>query len=221
LKALRKTIATAVVGLLAVGMTLNFSGCSKESSPMGPKSEDLKTEISSLAKSGKSTLRSNAESLTTTDYTTLTDGNTSYDLIGNYPQTGSGICMYQRSQKIYKGTQFHLDGASQFYLCNGALAPPSDWKKGKDVTITMTMDKNTNGEIITSFGPHGCTFNPPARVILDWNKLGIPEGQIPNLFYIEADGSYTEQKPDQVDMKNKWFILYIDHFSRYALAHSE
>ena len=35
MKGLRKTITNALVGLFAVGMVLNFSGCSKEFSPIG------------------------------------------------------------------------------------------------------------------------------------------------------------------------------------------
>ena len=39
MKTTRKIIATAVVGLITVGMELNFSGCYKEG-PLAPKTDD-------------------------------------------------------------------------------------------------------------------------------------------------------------------------------------
>ena len=43
---------------------------------------------------------------------------------------------------------------------------------------------------------------------------------LPQLFYIQDDGAYTEQKPDEVDVVNGWLKLTIHHFSRYAVAWS-
>jgi hypothetical protein len=223
----RKIIATVVVGLFTVGTSLNFSGCSKEISPVGPKLNQSSDQELSLAKSNSSRrvvtnstpATSDVVSITDPTNTLLTDSN-SFETTNDYVRTASGTCKYLKSKKSYLGLQFHIDGGSQFYVNNNALTPPPDWNKGTDVTITMKMEINAR-ELVTTFGPHGSTFNPPARVILSWEKMNIPEGAVPTLFYIEDDGTYTEQKPGQVDLQNKWFILYIDHFSRYALAHSE
>jgi len=45
MRAVRKTIATVVVSLLTVGLALNFSGCSKDMTPIGP--EQSKEESTS------------------------------------------------------------------------------------------------------------------------------------------------------------------------------
>ena len=85
----------------------------------------------------------------------------------------------------------------------------------------MTMEKTVTGEIVTTFSPHGTQFSLPAELTLRWDDFGIDPDDVPTLYYIEDDGTYSEQTPDHIDVGNKFLVIYFDHFSRYALAHSE
>jgi hypothetical protein len=52
-------------------------------------------------------------------------------------------------------------------------------------------------------------------VFLDYKDLNI---ETPQLYYIDENGNYIPQQPDDIDVTNKNMILYIDHFSRYAIG---
>ena len=140
-----------------------------------------------------------------------------YNAPMTYPQTASHVFPYSPWENLYySGNITVLPSRSVFDLEWGALTPPDSlW--GQDVTITFTIDKDeANNELIFTFGPHGSQFSPAARVILDYSDLGI---DIPTLYYIDENGNYIEQQPDDIDVNGKKLTLYIDHFSRYALAH--
>jgi hypothetical protein len=86
---------------------------------------------------------------------------------------------------------------------------------GQNVTLTMAVVQDAaNNELLFEFGPHGSTFEPAATVWFHY------PGSNPKLYYVEDDGTYTEQKPDEVDLVNGWVKLTINHFSRYAVAWS-
>ena len=86
---------------------------------------------------------------------------------------------------------------------------------GQNVTITLAVVKDeVNNQLLFEFGPHGSLFEPAATI---WFHYA---GSNPQLFYIQDDGAYTEQKPDEVDVVNGWLKLTIHHFSRYAVAWS-
>ncbi len=117
---------------------------------------------------------------------------------------------YVRKWEAYKGGKIKLSQGSQFWLRNGSLTPPAELQ-GTDVAITMSVHESGD-TLLFQFGPHGCQFDPPATVRLHYT------GASPTLYYIEADGAYTEQPPDEVDARNQWLIIHIRHFSRYAVA---
>ncbi len=70
-------------------------------------------------------------------------------------------------------------------------------------------------ELKFTFGPSGASFDPPAEVWLDWKDLHSSNA---TLYYIDDNGDYIPQTPDDVDVQNKKMKLYIDHFSRYAIG---
>jgi len=74
-----------------------------------------------------------------------------------------------------------------------------------------------NDKINLTFGPHGCQFDPPAQLRVDYSDLGV---ELPTLFYIDENGNSIEQAPDHIDTRGKWLTLSFDHFSRYAVAWS-
>jgi len=133
---------------------------------------------------------------------------------GNTVEQGSMTSRYSKRPDAYQGGQIILSQGSRFELFHGALTPPAELY-GQDVTLAMTVVQDeVNNELLVEFGPHGSTFEPAATV-----RFHYP-GSNPKLYYVEDDGTYTEQKPDEVDLVNGWLKLTINHFSRYAVAWS-
>ena len=140
-------------------------------------------------------------------------GTTGDNLTGT-TEKGSMSARYSKKWDAYQGGKIILSQGSQFELLYGSLTPPPELY-GKDVTLTMTVVQDeVNNELLFEFGPHGSTFAPAATVRFHYS------GSSPKLYYVEDDGTYTEQKPDEVDLVNGWVMLKINHFSRYAVAWS-
>jgi hypothetical protein len=141
---------------------------------------------------------------------------------GAYPQFASRT-FYNISGQGYNGGMMVVPGGTHFMLWNRALTPPPNPvnilipDNTRGVTITMLVEKvetDYGDELVFTFGPHGCQFDPPAEVIFDWTDLNI---QLADLFYLE-EGKHIPQDPNSVDINNKRMTLYISHFSRYALG---
>jgi hypothetical protein len=136
----------------------------------------------------------------------------------DYPQSASCVVRYFKNWGYYRGSSCNIPNGSFFEFGHGTLVPPENIPLGDELTITMRCDRDpVSGELIFSFGPSGCQFDPPAKVWLDWSELGSPSAM---LYYLKEDGGREEQLPDQIDVNNKHMCIYIDHFSRYALAYS-
>ena len=110
-----------------------------------------------------------------------------------------------------------VNGGSTFHLDQGALTPPLGTPPGqRSVTLTMLVERDKfRDELIFTFGPSGCTFNPPAEVWFDWKDL---HSENATLYYIDSDGNYIPQTADYVDSQGQRMKLFIDHFSRYAIG---
>jgi hypothetical protein len=190
---------------------IGFMGCSQES-PLSSLDTPSEHVPLSLAKKPVNTART-LESSTSLVEESSTSGKDSY------PQSASTTLRYWRKQKAYaQGSMLLLNG-SQFAIPYASLTPPAGTPEGAEVTITFTVKKDEiNNELIYEFGPSGCAFSPSAEVWMKWSDL-LPEGN-PKLFYIENDGSYVEQQPDQIDYLGQWMKININHFSRYAIAFS-
>jgi len=128
-------------------------------------------------------------------------------------EQGSMLSRYYKKWDEYQGGKIILSHGSQFELFYGSLTPPAELQ-GQSVTLTMTAVQTASNELLFEFGPHGSQFDPPATVWFHYT------GSNPKLYYVQEDGSYIEQQPDEVDSKNQWLMLKINHFSRYALAWS-
>ncbi len=135
-----------------------------------------------------------------------------------YPLTASATVEYINKDKVYQGAFFYVGATkSSFMFDKGALTPPSGTPDRADVDITYSIDKTENGEMIYTFGPHGSVFDPPAIIAMDYSA--IDNGTLPTLYYIEDDGTYTEQPPEQINATEKWVTIKIYHFSRYAMSY--
>ena len=136
-----------------------------------------------------------------------------------YPLSRSTTSYYFANRDLYKGTGIMLSDGSSFYFNNGDLTAPDYWPAGENITITMTVEKDQiNNELIFSFSPSGCKFDAPAEVWFYWGEIGEP---VPELYYIDQNGELIETYPDNINISGKSMCLFIDHFSRYAVAYSD
>jgi hypothetical protein len=136
-----------------------------------------------------------------------------------YPQYGNVVVYFKSNKDEYNGSTCELENGSCFTFSNGTLIPPSYITWGEEVTLTMQADLDPGtGELIYTFGPSGCQFLEPATLILDYSILG---SENVTLYYLDDDNNRVEHLPDNVDLFNKQVHLYVNHFSRYALAYSD
>jgi hypothetical protein len=135
---------------------------------------------------------------------------------GSYPQFGEATVEYWSPKNFYKGTSINIPNGSNFSISHGALTPPSGIPFGEPVQITMTAEKDSvKNQLIFSFGPSGCQFDPPAAVVFDYTDLGF---ELATLYYIDENGNYIPQSPDYINISNNKITIYVDHFSRYAIG---
>ena len=125
-----------------------------------------------------------------------------------------GKMNFYNKRGVWQGGTITLSNGSKFTVENGALTPPHPLASSVYVSIRADFDSIKN-EIVFSFTPSGCVFNPAAELILDYNDLGI---DIATLYYIDGNGDYILQTPDHIDFRKKTITIYIDHFSRYAIG---
>jgi hypothetical protein len=193
MKKFRNTIASLTVAVLMTGLALNFNACTEQS----PLSSD-QTDSSTV---------------------TLSKGKPAGGGEVNYPISGSKVYQFWSAHKLYRGGTLNMADGSFFQLVKDALTPPPTISWGEDVTITMMTERDTvRNELIFTFGPSGSQFQPSAKVYLNYKILGI---EIPKFYYIDENGNYIEQTPDEINVTNRSIILYVDHFSRYAIGGGE
>ena len=198
MKTISRIFAKVGAGVLMAGLALNFSACT-EQAPFEP--GDRKDLSATLNK--RPDRQADSLLLPEADNT-----------VGTTKEQGSMKSRYYKKWDAYQGGKINLSQGSQFELLYGSLTPPPELY-GEDVTLTMTVVQDeADNELLVEFGPHGSTFEPAATVWFHY------PGSNPKLYYIQDDGTYTEQKPDEVDLVNGWVMLKINHFSRYALAWS-
>ena len=198
MKRFKDIVASLTAATLVAGLALNFNACS-EQAPVGP-GDNSDVATTSLSKKGG-------------------NGNCQEQQIV-FPILVSKVFRFQNGQNYYRGgdIEFPDGNKSKFQIEDGALTPPSNMEWGEPVTITMEVDYDaTKNELHYAFGPHGCQFNPQAQIKLDYGTLGV---NVPVLYYIDEDGNYIEQTPENIDINRKWLVIRIDHFSRYAIAWS-
>jgi len=191
---LKRMITSSMAVLLAAGMTLNYSGCSKES-PISPMVDtDQQADFQILAKKG--------------------GGNGGNESEYNYPLY-TDLTFLANSKGTFQGGQLKVENGTTFSFKSGSLTPPAGWTDNQ-IILFMEIDIDTaKNELLFSFGPSGCEFSPSATVWFNYADLGI---SVPTLYYIDSNGNYIEQEPEKIDYRGNKMLLKIDHFSRYALA---
>jgi len=189
-------ISSLTTAALVAGLALTFNACT-EQSPVAPGENGADASITTLAKKGKKGKKGKKESKSET-----------FEAV-----SGSETLKFKKGD--YKGGNIQLDQGSKLTIAKNSLTPPPGTPDGAKVTITMNVEL-VNNELIFTFGPHGCQFDPPAELRIDYGDLGVKR---PTLYYVE-NGEYVEQAPDHLDTKNRFMLLNFDHFSRYAVAWS-
>lgn len=193
-----KTLTNAIaLSIILVGGLL--SSCSDQA-PFAPNGNDSEIQL------GKKHQKTSGVGTTSTSTITVVE-------------TGSVTLRYDSQKKQYGGGWILLKNGAYLFIEPGSLTPPKGTRKGDPVTITMTLEKDTEfNELIYSFEPHGSTFSPEAHLVLSFTNLS-GSGTV-SLFYLDADRNHTEVIPDQWDMIEQLAYLRIPHFSRYAVAWS-
>jgi len=203
MKHLRRFLTLTMVLLFAAGIVLNFGGCSKEFSldPQITGEEDTEDLPSRLSKKGD-----------------------------DFPQYAEHTFKFDKKKGYYKGGMLNTTNGSKFKIKNGDLTPPATWMDGKKtreygdpVTITMTVDKinvdKKEEQIVFTFEPSGCTFDPSAELTLSWEGLKAKKKEAKKIYLFDlVDENNEEIAAAEMDTKNKKFYMWIDHFSRYAIS---
>ena len=198
MKAVKKIGRSLIIGIAMTGLAMNFNACT-EQSPVAPGENDADASITTLAKKGHKDKRGHKDKKGHKDK--------------NYAVSGSKTLKFKKG--AYKGGKIQLDQGSKLTIAKNSLTPPPGTPAGAKVTITMNVEL-VNDELIFTFGPHGCQFDPPAELRIDYSDLGV---ELPTLYYVE-NGEYVKQAPDHIDTRGKFMLLNFDHFSRYAVAWS-
>lgn len=208
MKHLRRFLTLTMVLLFAAGIVLNFGGCSKEF-PLEPQitgEEDTEDFPSTLSKKGD-----------------------------NFPQYAEHTFKFDKKKGYYKGGMLNTTNGSKFKIKDGDLTPPPGWtdgkgkkhrKNGDPITITMTVDKikvDKEEQIVFTFEPSGCTFSPSAELTLSWKGLKAKKHEDVTLALIEHDPAFPDKIGEPIgayetDTRGQKFLMWIDHFSRYAIS---
>ena len=136
-------ISSLTTAALVTGLALTFNAC--EQSPVAPAENGADASITTLAKKSHKDKKGHKDK--------------------NYAYSGSKTLKFKKG--AYKGGKIQLDQGSKLTIAKNSLTPPPGTPDGAKVTITMNVEL-VNGELIFAFGPHGCQFDPPAELRIDY-----------------------------------------------------
>jgi hypothetical protein len=190
MKSIRKIIANTVVGLIAVGMTLNFSGCSKEISPLFPNQE----KVEQNSKMNKFT----------TDQISFLKAKTI--------RMKKAFNVSQQITVANGGTITVGDDSTGY---SSIIFDPNDLNQ--DLTVDFNWDSQA---FSADFGPHGSTFADTVVIRLSYKDAdlgGIDEDDLCIWYYDENDQLW-EMSGRIVNKTEKYVEGKTTHFSRYAVG---
>lgn len=209
------TQSLAMIIVFSLAVIANFGGCSKDS-PWDPVEDSESIADGSLSKRVKKDKTGDPSGSNDN-----TSANSSYSItgstiIGSYPQYGQCTLKYTNARDGWSLGLINIPNGSTFFVEACTMTPPPGIVPPDPVTIWMRVEKDeAQNSLIFTFGPSGCHFIPSAEVWLNWTDLGTSTAI---LYYIDENGNYIKQQPDDVDLQGKKMKIYIDHFSRYALS---
>jgi len=184
-KNLKKIVGTLTSAALLAGLAIHFNACTEQA----PLSSQTENSVSVLAKGGQKS-----------EY--------------NYPLY-TDLTFLANSKGSFQGGQLKVENGTTFSFKSGSLTPPSGWTDDR-IILSMEVDKDTTkNELLFTFGPSGCQFNPSATIWFNYGDLGI---SAPKLYYVDSNGNYIEQAPEKIDYRGNKMLISVDHFSRYAIG---
>jgi hypothetical protein len=208
------TLMTRIAGVLTTALLLSFTACANQSPfDAGDNHSDVAVTLGKRGGQGKGNQN--------TDDGPGNSGRNFTDNSVTFPLEHSKLFRYHSGFGYYRGgdIEFKEGSRSKLSVKDAALTPPYWTKQGDDVRITMRIDHDVEkNELIFTFGPPGCRFDPPVEIKMDYRVLGV---DVVDLFYIDEQGNYIKQTPEQIDVNKQWLKIYVDHFSRYAVAWGE
>ncbi|MCH6559346.1 hypothetical protein IH799_03200 [candidate division KSB1 bacterium] len=188
MKNLKKFVSTLTAAALLAGLAIHFNACTEQS----PLSSQTENSVSVLAKGKPGGQES--------EY--------------NYPLY-TDLTLLVNSKGEFQGGQLKVENGTTFSFTYGSLTPPSGWTD-EPIILSMEVDMDTTkNEMLFTFGPSGCQFNPSAISWFNYGDLGI---SAPKLYYIDSNGKYIEQAPEKIDYPGNKMLFRIEHFSRYAIG---
>ena len=189
MKPVKKIVKTLTAAALLTGLTINFNACTEQS----PLSSQTENSVSVLAKGKPGGQES--------EY--------------NYPLSTDLTFLYVNPNQGFQGGQLKVENGTTFSFKGGSLTPPSGSTDDR-IILSMEVDKDiTKNELLFTFGPSGCQFNPSATIWFNYGDLGI---SAPKLYYVDSNGNYIEQSPEKIDYRGNKMLIRVDHFSRYAIG---
>lgn len=218
MKKYKKVMMIAATILFLFTFTFHFNGCSKDN-PLSPTISDAPSgQMMSLAKSN-----GNQNGIQkATDTGRAYGKKKQQEKLNSYPQYAHKTLTFDIEAGAYTGGTMRVDNGTLFHVNGASFTPPEGTPAGESVTITMKVEKigrEKDEQLIFTFGPSGSNFAPAGVIRMNWKDLSGTKP--PNFYYIDDAGNYILQRPDYVDKKRKNTYAHIEHFSRYALAHSE
>lgn len=207
MKTQKRIAAFAVTALFTVGLALTFSGCS-EQTPFEVDKEDL---INSTVNSS-SIIHTNDGPIKLlqmdTQASTLDKGSAEENLF--YAEQ---FMPAKKRDNIRLGNVYY--GHSKVTFFRNSI--PEDMTIQFQWLASSTFEGMLNN---LEFGPHGTIFKVPVRVQLSYKRAdltGIDETEL-KVYYFNEDTDLWEFIGGEVDTENKIVIVYLDHFSRYAIG---
>jgi hypothetical protein len=202
MKRMMKKTGMIVATFVAIGLTMNFTGCSKENS-IGP---ELKKSNENIAESNIGKIK-------------ILSAKTDLSLA-----KGAADSVFTMEKFITRRDGGELVLGNKYYGNSRITFDPFDLPRNTTIQFEWAATGTFMGMLNSlEFGPHGTVFNKPVRVALSYRTAdltGVDENKL-QMFYFNEETGIWELIGGRVDTEKKKIIVQLKHFSRYALAHSE
>lgn len=123
-----------------------------------------------------------------------------------YPVTS--LLVLKDTDTIVSGSRYHL------HFSKGSLAADEN----------ITIQEYDSNAVDVTLGPHGIKFGTPVELSIDFSGTKLDPSVVsdqtiePVLYYWNETKYAWEEVPGKTDWVNRRHIVYLEHFSRYALG---
>jgi hypothetical protein len=202
----RMTRKYLVFCLLAAGLVLVLSGCSKDYSPVSSEEAAINAQphagLAPLSSIGLSTSPSPHFMILQTNWA-VSDGQ------------GSALDGWNDPWYAHRWINHELGGTVLTHHI-GCTIPPNALPADADVSVTIPIP----GYAMLEFGPHPTAFASQVTLFIDMWQVWLPEGvtwEDLQMWYVNDNGGY-EPIRTEIDQPHHMFYAYTSHFSRYIVG---